>query len=204
LKRQATPQDTVVIFYTGQGTRDNQEEFHLVPSGSDSATAAVSGISETQIKQLAQTTQGKLLMFLDAREKRSNSRQKTNTQQDKGFCYSSATAEEEVTGGASDKLVRELISDDYGVSVIRATQGTEAAYESASQGHSTFTQAVLEALQGKADSNGDGVVHLNEAERYITERVKSLTGDHQHPSSGRPPLMRSFPLTRPAGPKSGK
>ena len=102
--------------------------------------------------------------------------------------------------------MRDLISEDYGVTVIRATQGTEAAYESASQGHATFTQAVLESLQGKADTNGDGVVHLNEAEKYITDRVKTLTGDHQHPSAGRPSMMRSFPLTKPdiATPSSTK
>jgi WD40 repeat protein len=204
LKKQATPQDTVVIFYSGQGARDATGGFHLVPSDGDAATASVSGISETQIKQLAQTTQGKLLLFLDARERRSDSREKTKTQQEKGFCYSSATAEETPpSGGASDRLLRDLISEDYGVSVIRATQGTEAAYESASQGQSTFTQAVLEALQGKADTNGDGVVHLNEVEKYITDRVKTLTGNHQHPSAGRPPLMRSFPLTKPGSPKPG-
>ena len=205
LKKQATPQDTVVIFYTGQGARDNKGEFYLVPSGSDSATVAVSGISESQFKQLAQTTQGKMLLLLDARERRSQSREKKTTQQERGFCYSSASAEESPpVGGASDRLVRDLISEDYGVTVIRATQGTEAAYESAAQGHATFTQAVLEALQGKADTNGDGVVHLNEAEKYITDRVKTLTGDHQHPSAGRPSMMRSFPLTKPGSTTPGK
>ena len=76
LKKQATSQDTVVIFYSGQGARDGAGGFHFVPSDSDSATSSVSGISETEFKQLAQTTQGKMLLLLDARERRSQSREK--------------------------------------------------------------------------------------------------------------------------------
>jgi len=55
---------------------------------------------------------------------------------------------------------------------------------------------VIEGLSGKADYNKDGVIHFNELDLYVTDRVKELAKGRQHPVTARPTTIRSFPLTR--------
>jgi hypothetical protein len=49
-------------------------------------------------------------------------------------------------------------------------------------------------LSGEADVNNDKIVHLSELERYAAVRVRELTKGMQHPVTGKPASMRSFPL----------
>src|SRR5205807_9399885 len=98
-------------------------------------------------------------------------------------CHAGAATGERrraATAGALDDLVRDLVSDDYGVIVMCAAMGRESALENAAGGHGYFTQALVEGLSGKADFNKDGIVHLNELDLYVTERVKELANGRQH------------------------
>jgi uncharacterized caspase-like protein len=71
-----------------------------------------------------------------------------------------------------------------------------------------FTMAFIEALTGKADANGDGVVTLAEADAYVTKRVTQILRQRmapmgrgaqlQHPRCDRPAgIPSSLPLARP-------
>jgi hypothetical protein len=95
------------------------------------------------------------------------------------------------------------VTDDYGVVVMCSAMGTESAIESAAVQHGYFTLALVEGLTGKADFNKDGVIHLNELDLYVTNRVKDLSKGRQHPVTARPASIRSFPLTRPGGAGGG-
>jgi hypothetical protein len=55
----------------------------------------------------------------------------------------------------------------------------------------------VEGLTGKADSNHDGVVELDDLKSYVTKRVRSLSGGEQEPTMSVPSTVRSFPLSRP-------
>ena len=61
----------------------------------------------------------------------------------------------------------------------------EVATEFETLHHGTFTYALLEALDGKAD-RGDGQVTINEIKLYMDERVPELTqqygGSAQYPT----------------------
>jgi uncharacterized caspase-like protein len=61
--------------------------------------------------------------------------------------------------------------------------------------NAVFTTALLEAWQGKADRNSDGVVTLDEVEVYVARRVQELLRDagipsEQSPSCGQPAGLR--------------
>jgi hypothetical protein len=97
----------------------------------------------------------------------------------------------------TDDLVRDLVTDDYGVIVMASSTGRESSLENNAERQSNFTLALVEGLSGKADYNKDKVVYLNELDTYVAERVKELTKGQQHPVTARPASVRSFPLARP-------
>jgi hypothetical protein len=116
-----------------------------------------------------------------------------------GFCGSSA-AEQGATrlDRAAGDFLRDLLTDEYGIVVLRASRRSVAG--SGQGGTSPFAQAFVEGIGGKADHDEDGVVHLHEFSRYLQQRVQGLTGGKQTPLIERPRGVRSFPLAKPGGP----
>ena len=154
--------------------------FHLVPADCGPNDVGVAGISEDQIKRYCQSIPGRLMLLLDA-------------------CHTGALGGDKrrAVGGLTDDLLRDLVTDDYGVIVMCSSMGREESQEQDSWGHGAFTKALIEGLQGSADYDRDGTVYLNELDLYVTERVKSLTGGKQHPVTQKPTTIRSFPLAKP-------
>jgi uncharacterized caspase-like protein len=60
-----------------------------------------------------------------------------------------------------------------GALVLAAAESAQDALEGY-QGHGIFTFALLEALQGKADSNNDGFVSTFELQEYVIKRADEL------------------------------
>src|SRR6185369_2229639 len=96
----------------------------------------------------------------------------------------------------TDDLVRDLVTDDYGVIVMCSAMGREFALESRTVEHGFFTLALIEGLRGKADYNQDKVIYWTELDSYVTDRVKTLSQGQQHPVTAKPTSIRSFPLTK--------
>jgi len=44
-----------------------------------------------------------------------------------------------------------------------------------------FTYYLAEGLKGPADADSDGLITVDEAYRYVSERVPAATGQEQHP-----------------------
>jgi Caspase domain len=95
--------------------------------------------------------------------------------------------------------------------VFAACLPQEYSREDADWNNGLFTMAFIEALMGKADANGDGVVTVAEADAYVTSRVRQILRDRtallggiaesQNPCCGRPAGIRSsLPLARLAPP----
>ena len=53
-------------------------------------------------------------------------------------------------------------------------------------GNGAFTEAVLEALTTRADSDGNGVIGMGEMAHYVSERTSRITVGRQTPGSRRP------------------
>ena len=180
LRSQVTQRDVGVFFYAGHGAKDANNVFYLVPADCEPDDIDVGGISEDQIKRYCQSTPGRLMLLMDA-------------------CHTGALGGDSrrAIGGLTDDLLRDLVSDDYGVIMMCSAMGRESAQEEESWGHGAFTLALIEGLQGKADYNHDGTVHLNELDLYVSQRVKELTDGKQHPVTQKPTTIRNFPLARP-------
>lgn len=178
LRKQMTQNDVAIISFAGHGAKDSDGTFYLLPTDVDPEDLLSTGVPGEQLKRALAGMPGKFLVLLDA-------------------CHSGAVDGEQRrgSGAATDDLVRDLVTDDYGVIVMCSAMGREFALESPTVKHGYFTMAIVEGLQGKADYNQDNVVHLNELDLYVTDRVKVLSNGRQHPVTARPTSIRSFPLS---------
>jgi WD40 repeat protein len=180
LRRQMTQNDVAVISFAGHGAKDSDGTFYLLPIDGDLDDLLTTGVPGDQIKRTLAGIPGRFILLLDA-------------------CHSGAVDGEKRRAGDSltDDLVRDLVTDDYGVIVMCSAMGREFALESPTVEHGFFTLALVEGLNGKADYNQDSLIHLNEIDLYVTDRVKVLSEGRQHPVTARPTSIRSFPLTKP-------
>ncbi len=171
-----TPKDVGVLSFSGHGMRDKRGRFYLVPVDVNDDDPAGTCVPGDGLKKALANIPGRLLAILDA-------------------CHSGAAAgKKRAPRVRADDLTRDLVSDDYGVVVMAASQGSECALEGPQAGHGFFTLGLVEALGGKADFNRDRLLHLNEVDFYARLRVRQLSGGEQNPVTGRPPGIRSFPL----------
>jgi uncharacterized caspase-like protein len=174
-----TQNDVAVISFAGHGTKDADGMFYLLPIDGDPDDLLTTGVPGDQIKRTLAGIPGKFVLLLDA-------------------CHSGAVDGERRRGHDSltDDLVRDLVTDDYGVIVMCSAMGREFALESPTVQHGFFTLAIVEGLGGQADYNQDHLIHVNELDLYVTDRVKNLSQGKQHPVTARPTSIRSFPLTK--------
>lgn len=182
LRNQMTQHDVAIIFFAGHGLRDHDGMFYLFPADGDPDALLATGVSETVLKDTLQGMPGRVMLLLDA-------------------CHSGSVnlaqhLRQRGLEAATDDLVRDLVTDDYGVIVMAASTSRESSLESREWGHGAFTKALVEGLSGAADYNKDQTVYLNELDLFVSERVKKLTGGRQHPVTAKPSSVRSFPLAR--------
>jgi uncharacterized caspase-like protein len=170
-----TAHDVGIVSFSGHGARDDDGNFYLVPVdvGEDLSTLFPGELLKEHLANLP----GRVIAMLDA-------------------CHSGTVAEG-VKVSRPDNLVRDLVTDDYGVVVMCSSLGREYSLESAATKAGFFTLGVTEGLAGRADLNGDGIVYIHELDLYARARVRQLSRGEQNPVTGRPPTIRSFPLSRP-------
>jgi uncharacterized caspase-like protein len=70
-----------------------------------------------------------------------------------------------------------------GLAIFSATRDGQAIPDGPADRHSVFTQALLEALSGRADKDGDGNVSTSELDAYLSDTVDALSGHTQTTSS---------------------
>jgi WD40 repeat protein len=179
LRKQTTQRDVAVLFFAGHGQKDNDGRFYLLPVDADGADLLATGLPDDDLKKALAGLPGRVIALLDA-------------------CHAGAVGGDKAraAGPLTDDLVRDLVTDDYGVVVMASAMGREFALESNEHRHGYFTLALVEALSGRA-ANKEGVVYLAALDAYVTDRVKELTGGRQHPVTAKPTSVRSFPLARP-------
>jgi uncharacterized caspase-like protein len=100
-------------------------------------------------------------------------------------CFSGATA-----GRTFATVARRAITSDAfltrlatgrGRIVLTASRASEISEENSAYGHGVFTYYLLEGLEGKADLDGDGLITVDEAYTYVSQKVPEATGQNQHP-----------------------
>jgi hypothetical protein len=77
-------------------------------------------------------------------------------------------------GAFGDGVGNRRAKGEAGLTVYAASLPDQVSYYSPALKHGVFTHALLEALDGKADANGDGIVTLAEVDAYVGARVAEL------------------------------
>jgi uncharacterized caspase-like protein len=85
-----------------------------------------------------------------------------------------------VRANLSDAFL-ERVAGGKGKIIITASSANEVSVEKDELGHGVFTYYMIEGLRGKADSDQDGLITVDEAYRYVSDKVTWATGQEQHP-----------------------
>lgn len=93
-------------------------------------------------------------------------------------------------------LQQDLFADlrrGTGAVVISSSSGDEYSFEGTEWKNGVFTYSLLEGLKlKKADENKDGQIRVSELQKYVMERVKTLTNGGQNPTVRQENLADDF------------
>jgi Caspase domain len=175
LRAAAGPDDMVIIFFAGHGTAEadseNQDgdglEKYLIAYDTQPDDLYSTAIPMREISYIFKRIKSNRLIFIS------------------DACYSGAA------GGRTVNItgVRSRIEDEFlarivqgnGKIIITASAANEVSVEKDDLQHGVFTYYLIEALKGAADTDRDGAVTVDEAYRYVSEKVPHATGQEQHP-----------------------
>jgi peptidoglycan/xylan/chitin deacetylase (PgdA/CDA1 family)/uncharacterized caspase-like protein len=154
--------DRVFVFYAGHGaTRrlsSGRDVGYLIPADADPDNTATDAIPMTEIQNIAESLEARHVLFvMDA-------------------CYSGLGL---TRGGGG--FLREN-AKRIGRQMLTAGGADQLVADSGPNGHSVFTWTLLQALNGRADLNGDGLVTATEMAAYVAPAVASVS--EQTPAFG--------------------
>jgi uncharacterized caspase-like protein len=165
----------VIIYFAGHGAcekdvmspdKDGLEKY-ILPYDADPKDLYASALPMREISHIFNRIRSERLIFIaDA-------------------CYSGAS------GGRTISLtgMRANISDAFldriasgkGRVILTASGANEVSGEDDRLKHGVFTYFLLEGLRGKADTDKDGIITVDEVYRYVSREVPRATGQEQHP-----------------------
>jgi uncharacterized caspase-like protein len=166
LARKVGRGDHVIVFVSGHGGIDNLQHYFFVPYDYDPARATT-GVRWTAFRDTLARLPGTRFLILDT-------------------CRAG--------GAGGDSLWSDPQAATTGLITYASSLAGESSLEAANHPefqNGYFTLALLEALQGKADSDQDGVVTLAEIDAYVSNRVARLSGGKQNPAMQRPASIPS-------------
>ena len=156
--------DRIFVFFAGHGaTRklsSGRDLGYIVPADSDPAQFATDAIPMTEIQNIAESLDAKHVLFvMDA-------------------CYSGLGL---TRGGGSGTFLRDN-AKRVGRQMLTAGGADQLVSDGGPNGHSVFTWTLLQALAGKGDLNGDGLITATELAAYVAPAVSAVS--RQTPAFG--------------------
>jgi uncharacterized caspase-like protein len=175
LKNAARENDMVIIYFAGHGATERDVtspdgdglEKYLLPFDTDPADLYTTALPMVEIARIFNRIRSERLVFIaDA-------------------CYSGASGGRTISisgvrAGISEGFL-ERVASGRGKVILTASAPNEVSLEKDELEHGVFTYYLLEGLRGPADTDRDGMVSVEEAYRYVTEKVPPATGQEQHP-----------------------
>ncbi len=178
IARETTARDVAVVFMAGHGTTEDNK-YYFLPTDVDIGRLQQTATPQDEIRKRLVQIRGTALFFFD-------------TCQSGSVMGGPRLAQPDVTG-----VVNDFASAENGVVVFAASEGREVAYEEKSWGHGAFTKALLEVLNGQAEFfRGRREITVAGLEFWLSDRVKELTKDRQHPTSVKPNAIRDITVAR--------
>src|SRR5262245_48069529 len=128
LRKESTLADTTFIYAAGAESRDRGGQYQL--SATDDAQEALSG---NDLKRLLAPIPGRIVLATDLKR----SEQKMDRESTKNFCGENAAEKNNRFDAAADDFYRELLTEDYGVIVMRTQTPGGTAISGATAGPSS-------------------------------------------------------------------
>lgn len=157
--------DRVFVFFAGHGaTRrlaSGRDLGYIIPVDSNPDEFATDAIAMTDIQNIAESMQAKHVMFvMDA-------------------CYSGLGL---TRGGSSSSAFLRENARRSARQMLTAGGADQQVADAGPNGHSVFTWVLLQALAGKGDLNGDGLITGTELAAYVAPAVSAVS--QQTPAFG--------------------
>lgn len=173
---QATPDDAVILSFSGHGWADPSGKFYLLASDAQWPDGAPSPVPDSI---LSTTTLVPLIDLIDAGEMAIII----------DACHSAASvATSDFKPGPMGDASLGQLAYDKKIRVLAATQGDDVAREASRYGQGLLTWALagegLKPGAPAADSDGNGVVTLDEWLRYASRRLPHLSEEALASSTG--------------------
>jgi uncharacterized caspase-like protein len=158
----AQTEDVFIFYVAGHGQNFDNNGYHMLTADvgvmTDKAVQANSISAQELQLAIANVPSGKKVVLLD-------------TCQSGGGLDASKLMS--VRGGIDNLDMVKDMNRKSGAIVLAAAESKEDAMEGY-QGHGVFTFALLEALKGKADTKGDGIVSTFQLQEYVSDRTYQL------------------------------
>ncbi|MEX0967295.1 MAG: caspase family protein [Bacteroidia bacterium] len=161
LFQNASTESTVVVYFAGHGGQEPDKvgsekdglAKYLLPYDCDKTDLFSSALSNIEFDRLLKTIKARrLVFFMDA-------------------CHSGGLSR---SGSRSIGIVEDVtkkLAEGEGRLVIASAKPNQLSWEDEKIGHGIFTYHLLEALEGKADTDGDGYVSIIEVYKYLEQKV---------------------------------
>lgn len=155
--------DRVLVFFAGHGSTrrlpSGREIGYVIPVDASQDDLQTDAIAMPQLQEVAEALSAKHALFIiDA-------------------CYSGLG----LTRGGAANFVRDN-ARRIGRQMMTAGGADQQVADDGPGGHSVFTWTLLQALSGKADLNGDGLITGTELAAYVAPAVSAIA--HQTPAFG--------------------
>ena len=165
---QVSAGDVVMIFFSGHGVVERDVYYYLAHDANPQTQVKLrmTAIDEHQLIDCFKTLfdrQAKVYAFFDT-------------------CYAGALGDGSKAAPTDmERFASKLGSEENGVVVFTSCTAQERSNERDEWQNGAFTEALLEALNGKAARQGERDILLSDVERYLKARVPELTGRAQTP-----------------------
>jgi hypothetical protein len=177
VRKEPTNKDVAMVFISGHGVMTSDQVYRFLPCDYDPDRIERTSVRSIEFQDFLSKIGGKVLVFLDT-------------------CYSGDV----LRGGRAplqaslDKFANELAAAENGAVVFASSTGNQFSWEDLEWGNGAFTKALVEGLEGKADTRKTGVVRIAALEDYVYDGVKDLTEGKQKPMAAKPKMIENFAI----------
>jgi WD40 repeat protein len=186
LSEQVKKEDVLIVYLAGHGMILNGQ-YHYIPVNamytSEDAMKTAS-LGEDQLSQLLPLIKStKSVIILDT----------CHAAKANKIILSALNTEELTRGGLDELTAITRLKKGTGRAVLAAASGKDLALEGYKE-HGYFSYALLEGMQGKADSNNDKQINVLELGTFLENRVRDLTKDRQIPVIEKTVDWNTYPI----------
>ncbi len=170
-----TQEDLGLLFFSGHCDQAHSGEIYLLPTNANPEDLKATAISVSALKSILEKSKGRQLILLDV------------------CCIKPPNT---TAGKLPEQVVKHLAGTNRKQILFAAAANQRPAWSIPGLGHGFFSLALLEAFDGAADFNRDGLVDWQELQHYVKERVVRQTKSRETTILKTIDPQENFPLVR--------